>query len=47
LHGSDLPNNILENSLERIRKLAEDCNQLDGFIFFGSVGGNTGGGIGT
>ena len=33
--------------LDRIRKLADNCNGLQGFLFFNSVGGGTGSGLGS
>lgn len=37
---------ILEESLERIRKLTENCEGLQGFLIFHSFGGGTGSGFG-
>jgi len=38
---------ILEPTLERIRKIADSCTGLQGFFLFHSVGGGTGSGFGT
>ena len=43
LNGKD----IIDNSLDAIRKLAEKCSNLQGFAVFTSVGGGTGSGFGT
>ena len=38
---------IIDTALDRIRKLADDCTGLDGFMIFNSVGGGTGSGLGS
>jgi tubulin alpha len=38
---------IIENVLEKIRKLSENCTGLQGFLIFNSVGGGTGSGLGS
>ncbi len=38
---------LVENCLDKIRKLAEDCEGLQGFLIFHSVGGGTGSGFGS
>jgi tubulin alpha len=38
---------ILEPTLDRIRKLADQCSGLQGFLIFHSVGGGTGSGFGS
>jgi len=38
---------LLETSLNRIRKLADQCDGLQGFLIFHSVGGGTGSGFGS
>ncbi len=38
---------MVDTTLERIRKLAENCTGLQGFIVFHSVGGGTGSGFGS
>jgi len=38
---------LLEQTLNRIRKTADDCEGLQGFLFFHSVGGGTGSGFGS
>jgi tubulin alpha len=42
-----LSGDVLDLTLERIRKLAEDCNDLQGFLIFNSVSGGTGSGLGS
>merc|ERR1711944_48502 len=37
---------IVDNCLDRIRKLADACTGLQGFLVFASVGGGTGSGLG-
>lgn len=37
---------IVELCLDRVRKLADNCNGLQGFLIFHSVGGGTGSGFG-
>ncbi|CAK60855.1 unnamed protein product (macronuclear) [Paramecium tetraurelia] len=37
----------IDVSLERVRKLAEDCQSPQGILLFNSVGGGTGSGLGT
>ena len=36
---------IVDLCLDRIRKLADNCTGLQGFLFFNSVGGGTGSGL--
>ena len=38
---------IIDTALDRIRKLADDCTGLDGFMIYNSVGGGTGSGLGS
>jgi tubulin alpha len=38
---------MVDLSLDRIRKLTDQCNGLQGFLFFNSVGGGTGSGLGS
>ena len=38
---------IIYYSIDKIRKIAENCNDLQGFIIFNSVGGGTGSGFGS
>ena len=38
---------VVDLCLDRIRKLAEDCTDLQGFLVFHSVGGGTGSGLGS
>ena len=38
---------IIDNTLDRIRKLADGCNGLQGFLLFHSFGGGTGSGFGS
>ena len=38
---------IIEVTMERIRKLSENCSGLQGFLVFHSVGGGTGSGLGS
>ena len=38
---------ILDNCLNTIRKLAENCSNLQGFVIFTSIGGGTGSGFGS
>ena len=38
---------IVDLCLERVRKLADMCTGLQGFLFFNSVGGGTGSGLGS
>lgn len=38
---------IVETALDRIRKLADNCSGLQGFLVFSSVGGGTGSGLGS
>ena len=42
-----LGKNIVDLCLDRIRKLAENCTDLQGFLFFHSIGGGTGSGLGS
>ena len=37
---------IVDLCLDRIRKLADNCTGLQGFLCFNSVGGGTGSGLG-
>ncbi|KAL4484998.1 hypothetical protein ABPG74_020175 [Tetrahymena malaccensis] len=45
--GYYLGKEILDISLDRIRKLADSCNNLQGFFIFNSTGGGTGSGLGS
>jgi tubulin alpha len=38
---------IVDTALDRIRKLADNCTGLQGFLVFSSVGGGTGSGLGS
>lgn len=38
---------IIDLCLDRIRKLADNCTGLQGFLVFNSVGGGTGSGFGS
>jgi len=38
---------IVELCLDRIRKLADNCTGLQGFLVFNAVGGGTGSGLGS
>lgn len=38
---------IVDICLDRIRKIAEKCNDFEGFLVFSSVGGGTGSGLGS
>jgi len=38
---------IVDLCLDRVRKLADNCSGLQGFLFFNSVGGGTGSGLGS
>ncbi|CDF33490.1 alpha-tubulin [Chondrus crispus] len=38
---------IVDEALDRIRKLADNCTGLQGFLVFSSVGGGTGSGLGS
>lgn len=38
---------VLENCLDRIRKLCDNCTSLQGFLVFNAVGGGTGSGLGS
>ena len=38
---------MVDLCLDRIRKLADNCNGLQGFMLFNSVGGGTGSGFGS
>jgi tubulin alpha len=38
---------IVDLCLDRIRRLADNCSGLQGFLFFNSVGGGTGSGLGS
>lgn len=38
---------IIDLCLDRIRKLADDCTGLQGFLVFNSIGGGTGSGLGS
>lgn len=40
-------NEILDLCLEKVRKLADTCSGLQGFMFFNSIGGGTGSGLGS
>lgn len=38
---------VAEPTMECIRKLAEQCDSLEGFLLYHSIGGGTGGGVGS
>lgn len=38
---------IVDLCLDRVRKLSDNCSGLQGFLFFNSVGGGTGSGLGS
>ena len=38
---------MLDLALDRIRKTADDCTSLEGFMVYSSVGGGTGSGLGS
>lgn len=38
---------MIDLCLDRIRKLADDCTGLQGFMIFNSIGGGTGSGMGS
>lgn len=38
---------IVDLCLDRVRRLADNCSGLQGFLFFNSVGGGTGSGLGS
>lgn len=38
---------IVDTALDRIRKIADNCSGLQGFLIFSSVGGGTGSGLGS
>lgn len=38
---------IADICLDRIRKLVDQCEELNGFILYNSVGGGTGSGLGS
>ncbi len=38
---------IVDLALDRIRKLADNCTGLQGFLVFNAVGGGTGSGLGS
>ena len=38
---------LVEESLDRVRKLAEQCENIDGFLVYHAVGGGTGSGFGS
>ena len=38
---------MVDIALDRIRKLADNCTGLQGFMLFHSVGGGTGAGLGS
>lgn len=42
-----LGRDILDKSLDRIRKMSESCNNLAGFLIYHSLCGGTGSGFGT
>ncbi|CAG9319229.1 unnamed protein product [Blepharisma stoltei] len=44
---SSIGRNIIDPSLEVIRKIAEDCEELQGFLIYHSLGGGTGSGLGS
>jgi tubulin alpha len=39
--------NIVDTALDRVRRLAESCKGLQGFLIFHAVGGGTGSGLGS
>ena len=39
--------NIIDTTMDRIRKLVDDCSSLKGFLVFNTVGGGTGSGLGS
>jgi tubulin alpha len=42
-----LGKNIIDIALDKIRKLADDCTDLQGFLVYNAVGGGTGSGLGS
>jgi tubulin alpha len=44
---NSLGSKIIDLTLERVRRVAESCECLQGFITFRSIGGGTGSGFGT
>lgn len=38
---------IVDSCLDRVRKLADNCTGLQGFLVFNAVGGGTGSGLGS
>lgn len=38
---------MIDLALDRIRKTADECTNLEGFLVFNSVGGGTGSGFGS
>lgn len=38
---------ILDSALDRIRRLTDNCNALQGFMVFNALGGGTGSGFGS
>jgi tubulin alpha len=38
---------LLDTTLDRIRRLTDNCNALQGFMMFNSLGGGTGSGFGS
>jgi tubulin alpha len=47
VHTSTVGKDIVELCLDRIRKLADNCTGLQGFLVFHAVGGGTGSGLGS
>lgn len=46
-YGCYLQHELLERSLDAIRKMTENCSNLQGFVIFHSIGGGTGSGLGS
>lgn len=38
---------MIDNSIDRIRKLVEKCQNLEGILIYHAIGGGTGSGFGT
>lgn len=45
--GTAVGKEIVDLCLDRIRKLADNCTGLQGFLVFNAVGGGTGSGLGS
>ena len=45
--GAAVGKEIVDLCLDRIRKLADNCTGLQGFLVFNAVGGGTGSGLGS